>query len=259
MSSPNYAFTVLNSVDSTNNYAMARVHAGLAKHGDAFFAMVQTGGKGQRGKNWHTGNGQNIAISIIAEPKPLQVAEQFKLSAAVALACYDFFKSYAGDETAVKWPNDIYWRDRKAGGILIENVIGKNKLQNNKQTDLSQNIWKYAVVGIGVNINQSVFDKELNNVVSLKQVTGKEFDVIELAKELQQAVLEKIDHLNTVYFDTILAAYNASLYKRNCMVKLKRGAIEFETMIKAVTAEGRLYTSDIIDNYFDFGEVQWII
>jgi BirA family biotin operon repressor/biotin-[acetyl-CoA-carboxylase] ligase len=70
----NGAFTILDSVDSTNNYAMAQAHAGLAKHGDSFFAHHQTGGKGQRGNNWHTGNGENIAISIVAGPKQLPVA-----------------------------------------------------------------------------------------------------------------------------------------------------------------------------------------
>ena len=253
MSSATHAFTILDSVDSTNNYAMAQVHAALPKHGDAFFALQQTGGKGQRGKSWHTGNGENIALSIIAEPKPLQVAEQFKLSVAVALGCYDFFSRYAGDETFIKWPNDIYWRDRKAGGVLIENLIGKNK--TDKKYD---SVWKYAVVGIGINVNQTVFDNELKNVVSLKQITGKSFDVVVLAKELQAMVLKRIDSLAEKSFDNLLAEYNACLFKRNTMVKLRKGKAEFDTMIKWVTAGGQLYTIDTIDNFFDFGEVEWV-
>ncbi len=240
-----HAFTILDSVDSTNNYAMAQVHAGLAKHGDTFFACRQTGGKGQRGKSWLTGNGENIALSITIVPKPLPVAEQFKLSVAVALGCHDFFSSYAGDETFIKWPNDIYWRDRKAGGILIENVIGEG-------------IWKYAVVGVGININQTAFDRELKKAVSLKQITGKDFDVIELAKKLQAMVLGRIGSLAVKKFDSLLAAYNNCLFKRNKAVKLKKGTIEFDTVINAVTAEGKLFTTDRVDNYFDFGEVEWL-
>ncbi len=258
MPSSNYAFTVLDSVDSTNNYAMARVHAGLAKHGDAFFALAQTGGKGQRGKNWHTGNGQNIAISIIIEPKPLQVAEQFKLSAAAALACYEFFTAFAGEETTIKWPNDIYWRDRKAGGILIENVIGQNRSAGAVAGKYS-NAWKYAVVGIGININQAQFDESLKNVVSLKQITGNEFDVTSLARQLHLLVLKYVHSIKELGFNKILETYNACLFKKNSLVKLKRGNIEFETMIRSVTAEGRLYTTDIIDNFFDFGEVEWLL
>ncbi|MES2850407.1 MAG: biotin--[acetyl-CoA-carboxylase] ligase [Bacteroidota bacterium] len=254
MAASNYRFTMLDSVDSTNNYAMAQVHAALAKHGDAFFAHQQTGGKGQRGKIWQTGNGENIAISIIIEPKQLQVAEQFRLSVAVALGCYDFFSAYASDETFIKWPNDIYWRDRKAGGVLIENIIGKDSTRKR-----SDNVWKYAVVGIGININQTAFSNELTNVVSLKQITGKSFDVVDLAKELQEMVLKRVDSVVINDFDKLLSEYNACLFKRNCLVKLKKGTIEFDTMIKSVTANGQLYTVDRIDNFFDFGEVEWIL
>jgi BirA family transcriptional regulator, biotin operon repressor / biotin---[acetyl-CoA-carboxylase] ligase len=255
MALPGYNLTILDSVDSTNNYAMARAHAGLAKHGEAFFAHHQTGGKGQRGKAWHTGNGENIAISIIAEPKQLQVAEQFKLSVATALGCYDFFSSYAGEETFIKWPNDIYWRDRKAGGVLIENVIGKSTYA----VKAGDSAWKYAVIGIGININQTIFSSELKNVVSLKQLTGKNFDVIVLARELQAAVLERIGMIATSRFDTLLDEYNACLFKKDCMVKMRKGKIEFDTMIKSVTAGGQLYTVDRVDNFFDFGEVEWML
>lgn len=247
----NYHFTILDSVDSTNNYAMAQVHAALPQHGDAFFAYQQTGGKGQRGKTWLTGNGENIALSIIAEPKQLQVAEQFRLSVAVALGCYDFFSFYAGDETFIKWPNDIYWRDRKAGGVLIENVIGKNKK--------GEGNWKFAVIGIGININQVIFDPALKNVVSLKQITGKNFNVVELAKELHQKVLSRIDSITTIDFDKLLKEYNGFLFKKDCTVKLKKGTVEFDTIIKSVTNNGQLYTVDRVDNFFDFGEVEWML
>lgn len=251
---PGYNFIILDSVDSTNNYAMARAHAALATHGDAVFAYHQTGGKGQRGKNWLTGNGENIAVSIIIEPKQLQVAEQFRLSVAVALGCYDFFAGYAGDETFVKWPNDLYWRDRKAGGVLIENVIGKTK-----NAVHNENGWKYAVIGIGININQAVFDSALKNVVSLKQITGKTFDVRELAKELHQKVLKRIDSLSVTAFRELMEEYNTVLFKKDCAVKLRKGTIEFDTVVKWVTDQGQLYTVDRVDNFFDFGEVEWIM
>ncbi len=244
-------FAILDSVDSTNNYAMAQVHAGLAKHGDAFFAFRQTGGKGQRGNKWLTGNGENIAISIVAGPKQLPVVEQFKLSVAVALGCFDFFSAYAGKETFIKWPNDIYWRDRKAGGVLIENVIGKNKW--------NESVWKFAVAGIGMNVNQTTFSSELKNVVSLKQITGKRFDVVALAKELQEKILKRIEALPENVFEDLLVEYNSHLYKKECTVKLKKGTIVFDTTIKSVMPNGQLFTTDRIDNFFDFGEVEWVL
>jgi len=244
------SFILLDSVDSTNNYAMAKAHAGLAKHGDAWFAHSQTGGKGQRGKKWHTGNGENIALSIVIVPAQLAMDEQFKLSVAVALGCFDFFRSYAGEDTKIKWPNDIYWRDRKAGGVLIENIIGRTATGGN---------WKFAVVGIGMNVNDTAFENGLKNAVSLKQITGKHFNVVELAKELQLQVLQHIAAINRIPFESILRKYNDHLFKANEVVQLKKGNIVFNTIIKSVTENGQLATVDTIDNYFDFGEVEWVL
>ena len=252
----NSAFTILDSVDSTNNYAMAKVHAGLSKHGDGWYAHNQTAGKGQRGKNWHTGNGKNIALSIVIEPFPLLISEQFKLSAAIALGCFDFFSEYAGKETKIKWPNDIYWRDRKAGGILIENIIGKSATTG-KGTNTSS--WKFAIAGIGININETNFDPALTNAVSLKQITGKDFEPVELAKQLHQIILTRVNELNETAFEVLLKAYNKNLYKIDQPVRLKKNNIDFESVIKGVTANGQLYTTDRIDNFFDFGEVEWLL
>ncbi len=237
-------FNILDSVDSTNNYAMDMVHAGMAKHGKLWFTPYQTAGKGQRGKNWTSAAGKNIAMSLVLEPERLQITSQFHLSAAVAISCFDFFSSRAGDETKIKWPNDLYWRDRKAGGVLIENVLqGKS--------------WKWAVVGIGININQTEFDGGLLNPVSLKQITGKNFDIVSLAKELHNLLMKNLAALKAN--DEVIERYNEYLYKRNQLVNLKREEQVFETMIKGVSDAGRLITVDAVEREFDFGEVEWVI
>ena len=239
-------FKILDTVDSTNNYAMARVQAGMASHGMAWFAHEQTAGKGQRGKGWETQPGKNIAVSLVLQPDFLDARQQFYLSAAIALACFEFFSGYAGEETKIKWPNDLFWRDRKAGGVLIENVFHGKK-------------WKWAIVGIGININQVSFDKAIKNPVSLKQITGKEFDTVALAKELYTLLMKKIQELSTRSFDKILEDYNTHLYKLNKNVLLKIEDSIFETVIKTVSAEGKLLTVDSTDREFDFGEVEWVL
>jgi BirA family transcriptional regulator, biotin operon repressor / biotin---[acetyl-CoA-carboxylase] ligase len=258
MSNTAYTFNELNSVASTNNYAMALVHEALAKHGDAYFTAYQTQGKGQRGKQWLSNNGENIAISIIVEPKQLKIENQFYLSIAIALAVHQFFKKYAIDKTFVKWPNDIYWRDRKAAGILIENVITSTKPQASHGLTNTNN-WKFAVVGIGININQTSFDTALQNAVSLKQITGKHYNVSDLAKELHHLVMEKVDALLPENFENILNNYNEFLYKKNQLVKMKTAGVYFETTIQSVNKEGKLLTTDIIDNAFTYGQVEWIL
>ena len=256
MASVASTFNVLQSVDSTNNYAMAKVHAGMAKHGDCFFTMQQTNGKGQRGKHWVGSNDENIAISIVIEPSVLSLYQQFKLSAAVALGTFYFFNAHAGDETSIKWPNDIYWRDRKAAGILIENVIGGNGRQLPGQDNI---IWKYAVAGVGVNINQTQFDAALINPVSLKQITGKHFDCTELARQLQQKILTEVEKVLNGSFEKTLRQYNKHLYKKGCQVQLKKDTILFETTIQSVNEAGQLLTTDLIDNHFDFGAIEWVL
>jgi BirA family transcriptional regulator, biotin operon repressor / biotin---[acetyl-CoA-carboxylase] ligase len=130
---------------------MAKVHAGLASHGTVFFAHEQSAGKGQRGKTWITEAGANIIMSIVLQPDLLEIKHQFALSACIAVCLHDFFQKYSGNDCRIKWPNDLYWRDRKTGGILIENVI-------------LGTAWKYAIVGIGININQVAFPQYLTNL-----------------------------------------------------------------------------------------------
>ena len=239
-------FTILDTVDSTNNYAMGRVDAGLAKHGMLWFTKEQTAGKGQRGKTWATEKEKNIAMSLVLEPARLKITNQFHLNAAVALSCFDFFLKYGGDETKIKWPNDLFWRDRKAGGILIE-----NKFQGK--------IWKWAVVGIGININQIKFDAFLINPVSLKQITGKSYNTVDLANELYVLLMKNLGELKTKNVLILMELYNEHLYKINKKVTLKKGGVKFETVIKEVSAQGRLITVDAIEREFTFGEVEWVL
>ena len=239
-------FVILPSVESTNNYAMGLVQAGMASHGAAFFALEQTAGKGQRGKKWIAEPHKNIALSIVLEPGFLQAHQQFLLSATVALAAYDVFEKYAGNDTRIKWPNDIYWRDRKAGGILIENSFRGND-------------WQYAIAGIGININQTRFDDSVKHAVSLQQVTGRPFLITDLAKELCAFLEQRFGNLLHIPYSHILLQYQQVLYKLQQPVKLKKDNAVFETTIRGVSATGQLLTSGSADQVFDFGEVEWVI
>ena len=225
---------------------MEQVHAGLASNGMAWFAKEQTAGKGQRGKTWESEPGSNIALSLVLQPHHLNSTHQFYLSATVALACLEFFSKYAGRETKIKWPNDLYWRDRKAGGILIENVFTGSE-------------WKYAVVGIGININQTKFSPDLKNPVSLKQITGNSLDTLVLAKELYELVMKKVADLQPGSFENILRSYNRHLYAANKKVKLKKDNAVFETEVKGVNVNGQLITTDTMERQFDFGDVEWLL
>ena len=175
----------LSTIDSTNIYAMAQIKEGLAESGSCFRADFQTHGKGQHGRVWESSKGQNILCSYILELKKLDAlkkwtpTDQIGFSAAIALGIRAFFDAHTNGDTKIKRPNDIYWRDRKAGGILIENLL--------KGTE-----WTWAVVGIGININQTVFSPEAPNPVSLKQITGRDWDILSLQEALSKALTKSI-------------------------------------------------------------------
>ena len=261
---------------------MAKVRTGLAKHGDAWFAMDQPKGKGQRGKTWVTEPGTNIILTLVLQHSALKLAKQFHFSAAVALAVSDFFSNYAGAATTIKWPNDIYWRDRKAGGILIENIVGGHTAvdslepgvgsQGHRETikgieDEAKGLtthdsrlpthWTWSVVGMGININQTSFPGQISNAVSLKQITGKEWDVIQLAKELCSHVQLRYQQL--LAGDDLLNAYNQRLFKKGQTVKFKKGSRVFEAMVKEVSAQGELVVQAAVEERFGFGEVEWVL
>ena len=224
---------------------------GEAQHGMAIFTREQTAGKGQRGKDWTSQKDLNIALSILLNPYPLSVPDQFKLSVCIAVSVCELFSKYAGDETKIKWPNDIYWRDRKAGGILIENII------QSSQSEVGR--WQWSVIGIGININQTVFDPNLPNPVSLKQITGKIHEPIDLAKELCSIIEKNYQLLVAGNFMTLFNKYQTSLYKKDEKVKLKKGIRVFETIIKGVSETGQLITQHSIEERFEFGEVEWVL
>lgn len=242
-------FIELPSVDSTNNYALRQVHEGLAGHGSAFFAYEQTAGKGQMGKRWLSEKGANITLSVVIQPKSLQILQQFQVSACIATAVRRFLAGYVSEDVKIKWPNDLYWFDRKLGGILIENNIGS-----------SPPVWQWAIVGIGLNINQTSFSPDLANPVSLKQITGKSFDTRKLAEELCVVMNNYFTELVKKGFDKIYKEYSGCLYKLNESVKLKKGSSVFSTTIKGVTKNGELVThNSVVETHFSFGEIAWII
>ena len=253
------SFIELQRVDSTNNYATALAHAGLAEHGTAVLARHQVAGKGQRHKGWTAEAGANITLSLIlrpaevfqtgfvspaAEPVRLSAVEAFRFSMAVALGVQRFFAAYAGEETFVKWPNDLYWRDRKAGGILIENILAGSE-------------WKWAIVGTGININQSDFGELAGRAVSLRQITGRSWDIRTLALELCGSLEEALEGL-AADPEGIRRAYHDVLFGRGETLRFRQGGRVFSAEVLGVTDDGRLRLWHGLEEAFSVGEVEWV-
>lgn len=211
------------------------------------FADEQTQGRGQKNHNWESTKGENIMMSGILDTSWLTLDRQFELSCATALACYDFYTEFAGDETGIKWPNDLYWRDRKAGGILIENIV-------------KGNVWEKAVIGIGININQVSFPKMKNRPVSLKQITGQSFHPKALAKGLCQKLEFRFEELKQNGFNNQLELFNQKLFRLNQSATFKKGDVSFNSTITGVNDQGQLMViKDQELLFLNHGDVEWIL
>ena len=239
-------FHVLACVDSTNNYAMAQVHSGAARQGETYFALEQTAGRGQRGKKWVTTAGENILMSTVLYPAPLPASCLPLFNMSVALGCHQLLQPFLQEKIKIKWPNDLYCNDRKAGGILIENGFQGNQ-------------WQFAIVGIGLNINQINFPSHLPNPTSVKQVLGRDTDVLVLAKSLCGLLEHNYRRLLQGESKTLLHEYNQALYKRHETVSLRQGNLTFPALVEGVDEQGCLLVQSSQLQRIQTGEVEWMM
>lgn len=158
----------LDIVDSTNRYARDEADALWAAAGDrdivAVTAAHQTAGRGQRGNVWQSQSSSNLLLSILVRPgAALEVGNQFLLSQAVAVAMHGAMKEF-GIDVKLKWPNDIYVGNRKLAGILVE-------------LDYSGRCVEQAIIGIGLNVNQTEFPSMDRVPVSMRMLLGNDVAV----------------------------------------------------------------------------------
>lgn len=223
--------TELESVDSTNSYATELLRTGMPAEGHVVWARQQLKGKGQRGNVWESEAENNITLSVIWFPVFLSPSKQFLLTQAVSLGVADFLSqklasSNINKRVLIKWPNDIFIDDHKIAGILIESSLRGSEIAS-------------AVVGIGINVNQTSFQSP-NKPVSLALLTGKTFDIRECVYDLcafiepryLQLRAGKIEKLKSDYLDCLFRLDEWSFYESQ--------GERFAGRISGVSDEGRL-------------------
>ena len=161
----------------------------------------QTEGKGQPGNRWETESGKNLTFSMILYPHEIKASEQFIISKAVSVAILKTLKKF-NISTTIKWPNDIYIGDKKLGGILIENTLSGQTIDQ-------------CIVGIGLNINQENFPDYLPNPVSIKNITGKETDLLTIFSTLHETISGYYDRIMDKKHQKIDRDYTEHLYRKS--------------------------------------------
>ena len=237
----------LAEVDSTNIYLRRLIDEGKAQDGCIVWADYQNAGRGQMGTHWESASGVNLTFSVACFPKDLPISQQFVISEIGALAVRDALMHYASDIT-VKWPNDVYWRDCKISGTLIE--VGVTDTQLN-----------YTISGIGININQKSFAGDAPNPVSLYQIIHKETDCQEVLLRFIDALDGYRAQLERGEIEALHQAYFASLYRREGFHPYQDQTGRFEAAIDSVEPDGhlhlRLYDGTL--RRYAFKEVSYVI
>ena len=189
------------TLPSTNTYAAGLVRKENLPEGTIIRAAYQSAGRGQTGNKWESEESKNLLISIILYPSGLEPSDQFLISMMISLGISDYLGAEFSD-CKIKWPNDIYVNNDKIAGILIENSIMENTILN-------------SIAGIGLNINQCKFSTDVPNPVSMRLITGIEYDPELCMRELALAIDKRYSQLQSGEHKEIRRSYISQLYRLN--------------------------------------------
>ncbi len=214
------------SVLSTNSLASGLLRKNELPEGSVIYTDFQSAGKGQQGNKWESEVGKNLLLSIILFPSSVSPEQQFLLTITLSLGICDFLERYLCG-SKIKWPNDIYVKSDKIAGILIENSILEDTIEN-------------SIAGIGLNINQEKFPADIPNPVSLKMLTGTEYNTGSCIKELLTSLDERYKQLLYGDRNKLHGEYINRLYRFNEFQIYRSDNREFEGKIIDVSSSGLL-------------------
>ncbi len=223
--------------NSTNTLLKELLARGEWPEGETYlYAGYQTAGRGQTGNGWESEKGKNLLCSILLPPNK----NLYLLNIAVSVAIVRMID----EPLTIKWPNDIYYHDKKLAGILLENAIVGSEI-------------KYTIAGIGLNVNQTAFVSDAPNPISLRQITGKEYDVDQMMNNLIEAVEAVLNEPE----EAIWQEYKAHLYRREGFWPFEDEKGEFDARIEDVLPTGELVLRDR-DNkkrIYHFKQIRYVV
>jgi len=233
-------------VSSTNDFAKKLVLTEKADEFSVIIADEQIIGRGQRKNSWHSEANKNLTFSIIVYPTFLKAIEQFYLSKSISLGIIHYLNS-KGKEFKIKWPNDIYFKDKKLCGILIENSISGINIKN-------------SVIGIGLNMNQKKFPDDLAFADSLSNIIHTEFDILDELNELLEYIHNHYQNLKKLNFTHIDKIYHKNLYKINQVHQFRDSSGNFEGSITGTLPDGKLQIKTVNNGLkeYSFKEVEFL-
>ena len=218
----------LKEVDSTNTFLKNILsNSKPVPDGTVIMAETQYAGRGQRDNTWHAEPGKNLTFSLLLKPGFLSAQQQFDLTRAISLGLYDALYPLLRDSLKIKWPNDIYYGDKKLGGMLIENILQGSQIKN-------------AIIGIGLNVNQENFPDNTANATSIKKILQRDYELKNILAEICNHIEAYYLHLKAGRFEHVRNIYLSRLYWLNEQREFKSNGQVFEGVIKNVKDNGLL-------------------
>lgn len=239
----------IETTDSTNNLLSCLCDTSSIPEFTTVWAEDQTAGKGQRGNSWESEAGKNLTFSTVLYPVTLPARHQFLLSMAISLAICDTLSIYTG-HISIKWPNDIYWKNKKICGILIENEL--------------QGVYiSRCIAGIGLNVNQTEFHSPAPNPVSLRNITGQETDRNKLLSQVLERLIPSCQEIKEGHGYTsaqLHQRYLERLYRRTGFHPYADENGCFQARILTTEPDGHLLLEDENGQVrrYAFKEVQYL-
>ncbi len=224
----------LEETESTNSYLKDLLNTEQLEEGSVVISDFQTAGRGQAGNSWYSGKGENLLFSLLIYPTEIAANEQFIISRIISLAIKNTLDRFT-DDIRIKWPNDIYWKDKKIAGILIENSLQGKVIEN-------------SVIGVGLNLNQQIFPIELPNPVSLRQITANEYDKEYVLDLLLKEFFQLYRSLQRGEKQVIEDEYMLDLYRKNDYYWYEDKNGRFQAKIDNILQSGHLVLRTLESN-----------
>ena len=227
---------------STNTLASELCQKTAAVEGTTVITDNQLLGRGQRGNVWLSDPHKNLTFSLVLKPSFLKPIDLFNLTVTVSLGLRDFLTQRIGAGTKIKLPNDILVNDKKVCGILIENTLAGDSIQ-------------YSVVGIGLNVNQQLF--QLESASSMKAATGNDFVLADEFTLLLEFLERRYLQLRSGKIADLRNDYLKSLYGKGEPRKFTVATGEITGVIEGVDQHGKLLVSSkgVVKDY-DIKEIR---
>ncbi len=196
-----YNLIKLNATSSTNDKVKMLLKSKKINTGDIVWADYQYKGRGQYKNKWNSSRGKNLLISLYREFKGLKSKQVSYINFAISLSVIKTIEHYISSDNYIKWPNDIMSGQKKISGILIENNIKADELNN-------------SIIGIGINVNQIRFIN-IVNATSIKLITNTEIRIEEVLDKLIKNIGVYLKVLIDKDFRKIMDLYNSKLYGKD--------------------------------------------